>query len=541
MSQLQVGAFYYGYYGRPGQWGIGHTDTPVLGEYNSQTSSVLAQHQTWLRTAAIDFVIMSWKPAEDFIDETITRYLAQTPPTLPDGTVDPSILPYPRPLAIAYESKMSLDPAPEWTPIDFEAEYAPGQKRGEKFVADITELLTNGWLTNANYYKLDNRPVFYVWNFFLWRNYGPYLDDVKTLIAAAGLADPYWIGHVEAWDTLGSKTASTTLHAEVLAGAGTVTVHSETGFDVHDYVQLGSGATGEIVRIDALDGGPGPEYTWTLESPTVKAHAIDAPVTNTTLLDLAEAGASLNAINSPLMYVNDSRMDTYFTSVRDKWTAWRNGVKAVDMKWVPMVMPGYNDRVATGDPTRKIVARDSGSCYEKHWALAGELMDPDLPMLIVQSFNEWFEGHEIEPSTQYGSLYLTLTAREKAAWMDLWVSVDDLKSIISPVGYAELGFTDQAALDLWLSKLIRRAQNYVVTYLGSTVTADWSSVNAPDGVKEALLRLAGNLHNYSVQVRRGVLARTGEWQMALIDDRVFTRALREDLDRYRITWKVGDV
>jgi hypothetical protein len=37
-------------------------------------------------------------------------------------------------------------------------------------------------------------------------------------------------------------------------------------------------------------------------------------------------------------------------------------------------------------------------------------------MISISSFNEWTEGHQIEPSVTYGSLYLDLTRELIAAW-----------------------------------------------------------------------------------------------------------------------------
>jgi hypothetical protein len=69
------------------------------------------------------------------------------------------------------------------------------------------------------------------------------------------------------------------------------------------------------------------------------------------------------------------------------------------------VMPGYDDR-ALREPGH-FTDREKGNFYRKNWesALAS---DPDW--ILITSFNEWFEGTEIEPSVEYGDLYLRLTA-----------------------------------------------------------------------------------------------------------------------------------
>lgn len=65
--------------------------------------------------------------------------------------------------------------------------------------------------------------------------------------------------------------AATTLAAMVSKGDNQVTVNAEAGFNVGDLVQVGDSGQ-EILKIQALDGGAGPTYTWTLEWAAKKDH-----------------------------------------------------------------------------------------------------------------------------------------------------------------------------------------------------------------------------------------------------------------------------
>jgi glycoprotein endo-alpha-1,2-mannosidase len=70
------------------------------------------------------------------------------------------------------------------------------------------------------------------------------------------------------------------------------------------------------------------------------------------------------------------------------------------------VIPGYDDT-----KIRKpglAVDRRGGELYRAQWEHAIEA-DPDW--VLVTSFNEWHEGSEIEPSRQFGQVYLDLTAQ----------------------------------------------------------------------------------------------------------------------------------
>jgi len=70
------------------------------------------------------------------------------------------------------------------------------------------------------------------------------------------------------------------------------------------------------------------------------------------------------------------------------------------------VLPGYDERLVPGRPGVHL-EREGGRTYRRVWenAIAA---DPDW--ILVTSFNEWYEGSEIEPSEEYGDEYLEMTA-----------------------------------------------------------------------------------------------------------------------------------
>jgi hypothetical protein len=67
-------------------------------------------------------------------------------------------------------------------------------------------------------------------------------------------------------------------------------------------------------------------------------------------------------------------------------------------------MPGYDDsRIRGGHAIRD---RANGDYYRRSWQAA---LDRNAQAVMITSFNEWFEGHQIEPSRAYGNLYLDIT------------------------------------------------------------------------------------------------------------------------------------
>ena len=77
--------------------------------------------------------------------------------------------------------------------------------------------------------------------------------------------------------------------------------------------------------------------------------------------------------------------------------------------FTPDVIPGWDEsRVQPPRNPAKVFPRQSGAMYGDDWQAAIGL-NPDW--VTITSYNEWFEGTQIEPSAGYGNLYLDLTRR----------------------------------------------------------------------------------------------------------------------------------
>jgi hypothetical protein len=83
-----------------------------------------------------------------------------------------------------------------------------------------------------------------------------------------------------------------------------------------------------------------------------------------------------------------------------------NGANGTVKRWIATAMPGYDDTRIPGRGKTFAVDRAGGGYYERTFqgAIASR---PDWVM--ISSFNEWLEGHQIEPSTSYGTRFLDLT------------------------------------------------------------------------------------------------------------------------------------
>ena len=83
------------------------------------------------------------------------------------------------------------------------------------------------------------------------------------------------------------------------------------------------------------------------------------------------------------------------------------------------VTPGFEEGFQGASDL--VVDRADGDTYRSFWRVA-RASEPQW--ILITSFNEWHEGSEIEPSAEFYTFYLELTAEEVAAWK-AGESVDD--------------------------------------------------------------------------------------------------------------------
>lgn len=98
----------------------------------------------------------------------------------------------------------------------------------------------------------------------------------------------------------------------------------------------------------------------------------------------------------------------FLAAVEKQFVAADTAARGHGLRLVPNVMPGYDDTPLRG-VDRVTINRRRGDFYRESWKVAERFVDREQPFLLITSFNEWHEGTELEPSTEFGDAYLRQT------------------------------------------------------------------------------------------------------------------------------------
>lgn len=103
---------------------------------------------------------------------------------------------------------------------------------------------------------------------------------------------------------------------------------------------------------------------------------------------------------------DENLMSDYYGNVRKTWERWKQAAESVGSVFIPMVTPGFD--YTKVNPDAPVLPREDGETLRRHYQLAYTLRNKDISMLLLKSFNDFPEGDSVEPTAQYGTLYIDL-------------------------------------------------------------------------------------------------------------------------------------
>jgi hypothetical protein len=119
--------------------------------------------------------------------------------------------------------------------------------------------------------------------------------------------------------------------------------------------------------------------------------------------------------------------NSYSTQISN-WDRWYLLPQMIDQAWIyaaqyfkdnfqadyiPNVSPGYDPLITNATSTNPVYARaDSGKLYQTLCNVAKKNVSSNLRMVLIDSWNNWGEGSQLEPSQWYGELFLDLTRKQ---------------------------------------------------------------------------------------------------------------------------------
>lgn len=94
---------------------------------------------------------------------------------------------------------------------------------------------------------------------------------------------------------------------------------------------------------------------------------------------------------------------------------------------------------------------------------------------------------------------------------------------------------DAAALDAVLDRWIAHAEELVNKFLGTSFDASPGGTNPPpEGVKNGVLRILANMVAQARLRRKTSVINIDEYTQRLVDDKIFTRSIKDDLAMYQV-------
>lgn len=134
--------------------------------------------------------------------------------------------------------------------------------------------------------------------------------------------------------------------------------------------------------------------------------------------DVGSDCISPHEVNSSILYSMNATTNYFFANVKasEGWSniteyariynpEWREVMNSMGIKFIPNAYPGFNNTGLAG-VVNSTELPNNATMFKEMLKIAINNADSDLKMVMITSWNEWLESTAIEPSMEFGELFL---------------------------------------------------------------------------------------------------------------------------------------
>jgi hypothetical protein len=114
---------------------------------------------------------------------------------------------------------------------------------------------------------------------------------------------------------------------------------------------------------------------------------------------------SLNATTNYLFSNPSNGWQAVLHDASEEFPKWKSNMSATGVKFIPSAYPGYNNTGNEGVSQNVELAPDE-IMFSEFLNISKTYVDDDMKMMMITSWNEWMESTAIEPSMEFGELFL---------------------------------------------------------------------------------------------------------------------------------------
>jgi len=126
-------------------------------------------------------------------------------------------------------------------------------------------------------------------------------------------------------------------------------------------------------------------------------------------------GSSPNGVNPNLLYSMDAVTSYFFSDPSKGWQKileeaetyypeWRLTMNSKEINFIPNAYPGFDNTAQ--NKSNSVVLPPNETMFERMLDIAFTYVDDYLKIVMITSWNEWLESTVIEPSMEFGEIFL---------------------------------------------------------------------------------------------------------------------------------------